>query len=390
MADQVNRQLPQATVVHTARLLWEACRRDTDPGAVRRALDGGADIGWAVTAAIDHRLVPLLWRAIAAAGAEEALGADHDDVKAVADAFRMEAVLLVPPAVALAVRPLTDAGLEPVVLKGPTLASRYPEPGLRTMEDIDLLLPKAAHTRALEALHAAGWQIARAHSAAFDLHDTVLTHPEVPSLCLEVHYGLERSAQRVTGLDPLTLWNKRRPIVCAGTAAFGLPLADELVMLAAHAGKAHHRFVRLIWVADFAMIVGHAEQSGTPVDWSAARAAAEQTHCLTVLSLALAMAQRAGLDVPNGVFTLPSPVRQRPAMQRLLSETWPLTDPVAAGFQLDYALSVTDGKARRVKVLCVHWVLGHGVRRRLRRLVNAPQRFLNRAMESARTLRPRS
>ena len=240
-------------------------------------------------------------------------------------------------AVALAIRPLTDAGLEPVVLKGPALASRYPEPGLRPMDDIDLLLPKAEHPRALEALHEAGWQVARAHSAAFDLYDTVLTHPEVPSLCLEVHYGLERKAQSVTGLDPLTLWSRRRPIVCAGTATFGLPLTDELVMLAAHAGKAHHRFVRLVWIADFAMIVGHAERHGTPVDWSAARAVAQQTHCVTVLSLALAMAQRAGVNVPNGVFPPPAPGRQHRTMQRLLSETWPLTGPAAAGFRLDYA-----------------------------------------------------
>ncbi len=181
----MTRQPPEATVVHTARLLWEACRRDPDPDAVWRALDGGADVSRAVAGAVQHCLVPLLWRMIAAAGAEEALGADRDDVKAVADAFRMEALLLIPRAVALAIRPLTDAGLEPVVLKGPTLASRYPEPGLRPMDDIDVLLPKAEHPRALEALHEAGWQVARAHSAAFDLYDTVLTHPEVPSLCLE-------------------------------------------------------------------------------------------------------------------------------------------------------------------------------------------------------------
>ena len=56
----------------------------------------------------------------------------------------MEAVLLIPRALALAVRPLTDAGLEPVVFKGPAVAARYPKPGLRPMEDIDLLLPRAA------------------------------------------------------------------------------------------------------------------------------------------------------------------------------------------------------------------------------------------------------
>ncbi|HEY2202564.1 MAG TPA: HAMP domain-containing protein, partial [Solirubrobacteraceae bacterium] len=58
---------------------------------------------------------------------------ERDRLEAAADTFRMEALLLIPRATALAIRPLTDAGLEPVVLKGPAVASRYPEPGLRPM-----------------------------------------------------------------------------------------------------------------------------------------------------------------------------------------------------------------------------------------------------------------
>ena len=83
-----------------------------------------------------------------------------------ADALRMEALLLIPRAVALAVRPLTEAGLEPLVFKGPAVAARYPEPGLRPMDDIDLLLPAADHRRALDALAGAGWQVARAPASS--------------------------------------------------------------------------------------------------------------------------------------------------------------------------------------------------------------------------------
>ena len=266
------------------------------------------------------------------------LGPERDGVEAAADAFRMEALLLIPSAVDLAIRPLTDAGLEPVVLKGPALASRYPQPGLRPMDDIDVLLPKADHVRAIEALQGANWKVARARNAAFDLYDTLLIHREVPSLCLELHYGLERKALRITALDSLALWKRRRPIVCSGTAAFGLQLTDEVVMLAAHAGKAYHRFVRLLWIADFAMIVGDATQRGTPVDWSAVRALAEETRCVTIVSLALAMARRAGVHVPGTIFAQPAPGRHGAAMQRLLSETWPLA-PAVPGFQLDDALA---------------------------------------------------
>ena len=70
-----------------------------------------------------------------------------------------------------------------------------------------------------------------------DRYDTVLLHDEVASLSLELHYGLEGTSQRVTGLDPEALWERRQPIACAGTPAFGLPLDEELVVLAAHAGN---------------------------------------------------------------------------------------------------------------------------------------------------------
>ena len=44
------------------------------------------------------------------------------------------------------------------------------------------------------------------HAGGGDLYDSALTHPEVPSLFLELHYGLEGTSQRVTALDPGRLW----------------------------------------------------------------------------------------------------------------------------------------------------------------------------------------
>ncbi len=371
----------EAATAQTARLLWESCRPEPDPGAIRRALDGGADLTWAVSAAAEHRLIPLLWRTLRAAGALDLLGAERDDLGAAADTFRMEALLLIPRAVALAVRPLTDAGLEPLVLKGPAVAGRYPEPGLRPMEDIDLLLPLAEHARALDALGGVGWQVARA--AGVDHYDTVLIHPEVPSLFLEMHFGLERITQRITALDPLALWERRQPMECAGTPAFGLPQTEELVVLAAHAGKPHHRFARLVWMADLAMIESDAAARGAPVDWDAVRAFAREARCVTLVGAALAMARRAGLEVPPGLFTLPSRGWRGETMRRLLSETWPLTNRDLPGYRLDYALAMTDGGAQRLKVLFVRLASGpRGIRGRIHRATEFPRRVLSRSARS--------
>jgi hypothetical protein len=284
----------------------------------------------------------------------------------------MEALLLIPRAVALAVRPLTEAGLEPVVFKGPAVAARYPRPGLRPMEDIDLLLPRADHQRAVAALTGAGWQVVRA--AAGEQYDTVLTHAEVPSLFLELHFGLETASQRVTALDPVALWAHRMPADVAGTPAFVLPQNEELVVLAAHAGKPHHGFVRLVWTADIAMIVANAAGAGTPVDWERVRTVAGSTHCVTVVGAALALASRAGVEAPADLFPLPTRGWRGDAVRQLLSVTWPLTHLELPGYQLNYAL--TDDRLQRVKILLVLLASGHGIGDRVRRVAALPRRAL--------------
>ena len=311
------------TTVQTARLLWEACRPVIDEAAFRRVLDCGAAVPVAAAEATKHRLVGMLWRALRATGTLDLLGPERERFEGMAESFRLEALLLIPSAVALAVQPLTDIGLEPVVFKGPAVARRYPELGLRPMDDIDVLLPPASHHEALAALQRAGWSIAR--PAGPDVYDTVLSHSEVPSLFLELHYGLEKKFERVTALDPESLWMRRRPIECAGTQAYGLSPADEMVVLAAHAGKRHHRFTRLIWIADLAMIAYAEKRAGTAVDWCAVHELAEEAGCLTVVGTALSMARRAGVEVPGDLFRLPARGWRGATIRCLTSESWPMS-----------------------------------------------------------------
>jgi Uncharacterised nucleotidyltransferase len=376
-----------AATEQTSRLLWESCRRDLDLAAVQRALNGGADTALAVAAVAQHRIGPLLWRALGAAGARDALGPDGAALGRMADAFQMEALLLIPRAVALAVRPLTEAGLESLVFKGPAVAARYPEPGLRPMEDIDLLVPAADHRRALDALRGAGWHVARA--AGVDHYDTVLIHDHVPSFSLEVHYGLEKASERVTALDPAALWARRVPLDCAGTPAFGLAQADELVVLAAHAGKPFHGFTRLIWIADLAMIVGDAAARGAPVDWDGVCAVAKEARCLTVVGAALELARRVGVDAPSELFPLPSRGWRGPALRQLLSVTWPLTTHELHRYRLNYAL--TDAPAQRLRNLLVLIGNWHGLRMRVRTTADLLCRPLRRESEprwSRRSYKP--
>ena len=230
-----------------------------------------------------------------------------------------------------------EAGLEPVMLKGPEVASRYPVPGAADGGH-RLAAPTGGARPRPRRTEGAGWQVAR--PAGVDLYDTVLAHPDVSSLFLEMHYGLERTTERVTALDPLVLWQRRQPRVRRHT---GLQAARDRGArgAAAHAGKPHHRFARLIWIADLAMTASDAAERGTPVDWDAVRGFAREARCVTVVGVALAMARRAGVVVPPDLFTLPTRGWRGKTIRGLLAETWPLTTRVLPGYRLDYTLSTT-------------------------------------------------
>jgi len=357
----------------TATLLWEACRRYVDVEAVQGAISNGADVGQAAGAATRHGIAPLLWRALRTAGAVDALGEDQQSLRSVAELHQMEALVIFPRAVSAALLPLIDGGLEPVVMKGPVLAARYPEPGLRPMGDIDVLLPRQYHERALRLLGNAGWEIYR--PARRDRYDTVLVNDEIPSLALELHFGLESSYEKVTELDPVALWERRQPLDCLGTPAYGLPVAEELVTLAAHAGKPFHGFSRLVWIADLAMAVGHAEEAQQPVDWEKVSWIAETGRCLTLVGAALALAQRVGVERPEDLFPLPSRGWRAVALRRLFDVSWPLVATGSNTFHLRYAL--TDGKWRRARLVVGS---GHGMptRRRLLWSTTVPVEALSR------------
>jgi len=320
--------LPSSAAV--ARLLWEACRRHVDREAVRAAAAAcGPRLEAAVGPAVDQRLGPLLGRALRLAGWRV-----PDELGALAAVQRAEAQLVLPRALRLALDPLGDAGLEPVVMKGPAVAARYPEPGLRPMEDIDVLLPRPFHGRALEALRGAGWRVARPRAGGH--YDTVLCHRAVP-LALELHHGLQSWYERAHTLGPDELWARRVPDARLGGAAWGLPLEHEIVLLAAHAGKPHHGFARMVWIADLAMVVGH----GPAVDWERVASVARRTRSATVVATALALARRAGVEAPASLFPLPVGGWRRAALERVLDPGWPLERDRVPTFHLRFALADT-------------------------------------------------
>jgi hypothetical protein len=254
-------------------------------------------------------------------------------------------MLLVPKALRHAVAPLAAAGLEPVVMKGPAVARRYPDAAQRTMVDIDLLLPRRQHRRALAVLADAGWRPVR--RGGHDRYDTVLAHRDVPGLPLELHYGLQSWYERATLADAGEIWRRRLPAPTLCPGAFVPRPEDELVLLAAHAGKPYHGFSRLMWTADLVMVL--TEPGAPALEWHELARVARRWRAVTVLAVGLDLVRRLGVAVPAGGDWLPAEGWRARALSRILSPLWPVESAGSkddSTYHLRFALA--DSRWRRL------------------------------------------
>src|SRR5207249_2879053 len=108
------------------------------------------------------------------------------------------------------------------------LVDRYPAPGLRPMDDIDLLLPKALARQAVPVLERNGWARVR-HPHRNPGYDFVFRHPAAPGVPLELHYQIARWGERPRGLDASDLWNARVAREVFGHPAWSLPPELEVL-----------------------------------------------------------------------------------------------------------------------------------------------------------------
>ena len=334
----------------TAAVLWAACRPEPDLVGVSAAAASGADLEATANAAIAQRVSPLLWRALRDAGVHTDDAPWVGPLHADAQRCRAQALLLLPRFGAAALAPLRAAGFEPLVWKGAALADRYPEPGLRPMTDVDVLLPAAHHRRAVSVLTTVGWRVAKIPGGGH--YETALVHSDLPGLPLELHRGLAMWRERSGGPTARDLLHRRRPTVVGGTPAFGLEPEDELLALAAHAGKPFHGFSRLIWITDLVVVADAARASGRPIDWDRVASEARHRRCVTVLAIALSQAARLGLESPDFVRTPPGATARRArVLAPLLSVEWPVAEPDdQERYRLRFALADRPGRRLALRV----------------------------------------
>lgn len=203
------------------------------------------------------------------------------------------------------------AGIEVRVLKGMALAHLiYPEPGLRPMRDIDLLVKPAEARRAQAILAELGFNAPLAKGN--DLPDKHLSaakrQTDGLSISVEVHHNLFNVYTPVAPMGLADLTSPPLQFSLNGQTVYTLGPPEMLWHLGQH--FIYHLNVaepmRFIWIAD---LVGFAEQYAADIDW--ARVARHQPAILKILSLlhfavplSDELRQRAGIGigpVPGGV-----------------------------------------------------------------------------------------
>ncbi len=318
-------------------LLWAAARTHSDPKVVADAARE-SDLPYVLRASARQRVAPLVMRSLEDAGVDVSSAVD---LVLQAKLWEAHARLALPEAAAATLGPLTLEGLKPLVLKGLALIERYPAPGLRPMDDIDLLLPSPLIRPATTALARAGWRRME-HRGLDPGYDLVFRNESVPGVPLELHYELARWQERTNGIDAQRLWTARVPIDVLGHPAWGLPRAIELLSLIAHAAKRFHLFNRLMWAVDFTVVA-----DDPALDWDEVSRLTSETHCRLAVAVGLRLARRLGAEIPDDLVKLPPLLERSGALDILLDPTRPFLAKAAGQRRLAYVLvDDTRGKVR--------------------------------------------
>lgn len=334
---------PSAVDGATAALLWAACRPDPDDPGAEAARARGADLCWASRVSVSQRVSPLLWR-VAQRWAEEG---DEWSALLRADSLRCKAQAMIvrPRLGSHLMEPLREAGIQPMLIKGAAFAERYPGPGLRPMDDIDLLVRADEHRRAADVLKRAGWRITRRQGPAYSLS---LAHPDLPGLPVDLHLELEAGADRAFRFGATQLWDARRTVDLYGGPAFIAEPELELLLIATHAAKPFHNFDRLIWAVDAAVVIGAAASAGEPIDWKRVAESSERAAARSAMAVLLTQAGRLGASSPDWLRDVHGGRTRRWALTPPRSETWPL-ETLGGAERSRLTLAVIDDPWRRVR-----------------------------------------
>ena len=188
-----------------------------------------------------------------------------------------------------------------IVLKGAQLAATvYPDPALRSMADIDLLVRREDIARTAAVLLALGFRQTEPTDGDenYDVHFHLRPFLRHAGWTIEVHRGLDRPISDI-GTDMSGIWQRAREAQVAGVPVLVLAPEDLLLHLCLHITLQHRFRVGLRHLIDLPMVVTH---FNTAMSWDAFVARARHANAARYAYFALSVTQRLlGCDVPASV-----------------------------------------------------------------------------------------
>ena len=152
---------------------------------------------------------------------------------------------------------LAEVSVPTMALKGLALgASVYDSPGLRTVSDLDILVPGRDIFRAMEALKRRGLRSGPGEPAGpEDLranHAHVFYPPKRHEPTLDLHWHVLASARGDD--DDASFWSAAEPLRIGSTGTLGLCPEDQLLHVLVH-GVRWTRMPHVRWVADATLLL---------------------------------------------------------------------------------------------------------------------------------------
>ena len=194
---------------------------------------------------------------------------------------------------------LRDAGIPVVVLKGAFLAEVvYGDVALRTMCDVDLMVPRTELPRAQAVLLDLGG--IRVRPTGNELFWQEHHHPPpivLRRFSIELHWTITEPTGPVT-VDTAGLWNRVCPATVAGVQVLALAPEDQLLHLCLHFCRGN----RLIGLRSFCDIAQTIRIYRSEMNWQQATDIAHEWHAAKYVGLALHLARSmSGAEVPEDV-----------------------------------------------------------------------------------------
>jgi hypothetical protein len=197
-------------------------------------------------------------------------------------------------------------GLTGIPLKGIVSMERYPDPGLRPMQDIDLLVPPAERDAWIRFLIENEYRQGR--------HGHLHFYSPPPTVgSLDLHTQLHD----LNGRYP---WPETRPGTFDGLAVSLLDPVDELIYLTTHSLIGHGR-ARLLWLTDILLLI---EQAPTDTPWHRIREKinGNRAHAAAIEYAIEQIEPMAERPLPAGLHAHRCTAKPRRWEDRLLRRCW--------------------------------------------------------------------